>query len=203
MTNTTNATTQQKIRRLIAIAQSGRYYGHDAFDIERYEEMMAVATELLTADHKELYRRLEADEGYATPKIDVRAFIQNEAGEILLVQDKRTKEWSLPGGYAEVNVSPTENVIKEVNEETGLIATAAQLAGVFDTNKRSDIPQSFQYYKLIFRCEVADGEFQENLETSAMDYFALDALPTLSLVRTTTEQLQIVSQRQPDDVYVD
>ena len=31
----------------------------------------------------------------------------------LLVEDLRTKEWSLPGGYAEIGCSPKENIEKK------------------------------------------------------------------------------------------
>ncbi|MDO4670764.1 MAG: NUDIX hydrolase N-terminal domain-containing protein [Aerococcus sp.] len=191
------------VRRLIAIAQAGRYYGHDAFDVERYEEILALATTLLTKNTDPLYETLREDEGYATPKIDVRAFITNEVNDILLVQDKRTKEWSLPGGYAEVNISPTENVIKEVREETGQVATSATLMAIFDTNKRPDIPQPFQYYKLVFRVGIEERAFTENLETEQMGYFSLDDLPPLSLVRTTKEQLEQLTRQEPHTVYCD
>lgn len=195
--------TQQIVRRLIAIAQSGRYYGKDAFDRERYEEILQLASALMITDREGLYQQLQADTGYATPKVDVRAWIRDERSRVLLVQDKQSQEWSLPGGYAEVNVSPTANVIKEVAEETGLQVTTAQLVGIFDTNLREDIPQPFQYYKCIFKCQVAPGTFRDNLETSAMTYFPLDALPKLSLVRTTPEQLQTLQQLAPGDIYVE
>ena len=50
--------------------------------------------------------------------------------------------------------APKENIEKEVLEETGLVVTAKELLAVYDTDKRKDIPQLFQYYKMIFSCEI-------------------------------------------------
>lgn len=99
----------------------------------------------------------------------------------------------MPGGYAEVGLSPKENIKKEVLEETGLMVEVNELLGVFDTNLRKDIPQMYQYYKMVFSCSIISGSFQKNIETSKMDFFRLTELPKLSLKRTTAEQLQILA----------
>jgi DNA phosphorothioation-dependent restriction protein DptG len=103
----------------------------------------------------------------------------------------------LPGGYGDVGLSPKENIIKEVQEETNLLVTPNKLLAVFDTNLRKDIPQIFQYYKLVFACQVVSNAqaFEKNIETSQMAYFGLNELPSLSKKRTTKEQLsQLFSQ---------
>ena len=102
-----------------------------------------------------LRKILTKEEGYPTPKVDVRGLIKRES--FLLVEDLRTKEWSLPGGYAEIGCSPKENIEKEVLEETGLVVTAKELLAVYDTDKRKDIPQLFQYYKMIFSCDILEN----------------------------------------------
>lgn len=183
-------------KRLLTIAEAGLFYGKDVFDKERYEELRTIALELLsgigTETSAELFHLTEQNEGYPTPKIDVRAYIKQE-DKVLLIEDKRTKEWSLPGGFAEVGLSPKENIQKEVEEETGFIVTADELVALFDTNLRKDVPQFFQYYKLVFSCTILAGSFVENSETSNSAFFALDELPPLSIKRTTREQLAILA----------
>lgn len=182
-------------RRLLAIADAGLYYGRDQFDQERYAEIRSIALELLNELNSEPLEKIvglvNSNEGYPTPKVDVRAFIKQE-GKILLVEDIISKEWSLPGGYAEVGISPKENIVKEVLEETGLEVTVNGLKAVFDTNLRQDIPQLFQYYKLVFSCTIIGGQFVENSETSNTAFFDLDQLPKLSEKRTTKEQLALL-----------
>jgi ADP-ribose pyrophosphatase YjhB (NUDIX family) len=186
--------TFEKYQRLLAIADAGLYYGKDVYDQERYQEMKKIVLELMDqsiATTEKLELILDRNEGYPTPKVDVRAFICKE-NKVLLVEDIHTKEWSLPGGYAEIGVSPKENIIKEVLEETGLTVEVDKLCGVFDTNLRKDIPQLFQYYKLVFGCSIKEGAFVPNSETTASGFFSLAELPPLSVKRTTKEQLMIL-----------
>ena len=186
-------------KRLLSIAEAGLYYGKDVYDKERYQEIKELALHLMSTvvdqDAAALTLLTEKNEGYPTPKVDVRALIQKDE-KILLVEDSLTKEWSLPGGYAEIGLTPRENIKKEVLEETGLLVEVKELRAIFDTNLRPDIPQVFQYYKLIFECEVLAGDFIKNSETSNSDYFALNELPKLSIKRTTKEQLeQLVNEK--------
>ena len=186
-------------KRLLSIAEAGLYYGKDVYDKERYQEIKELALHLMSTvvdqDAAALTLLTEKNEGYPTPKSDVRALIQKDE-KILLVEDSLTKEWSLPGGYAEIGLTPRENIKKEVLEETGLLVEVKELRAIFDTNLRQDIPQVFQYYKLVFECEVLAGDFIKNSETSNSDYFALNELPKLSIKRTTKEQLeQLVNEK--------
>ncbi|WP_270164493.1 NUDIX hydrolase N-terminal domain-containing protein [Paenibacillus sp. SYP-B4298] len=187
-----------RYRRLLTLAEAGLFYGKDEFDKERYQELKEISLELLAnisaEPLEELEKLFDKSEGYPTPKIDVRAFIKHK-DKILLVEDTNTKEWSLPGGYAEVGFSPKENIIKEVFEETGMSVTVDKLLAVFDTDLREDIPQLFQYYKLIFGCTIVSGSFQNNLETSNLGFFNFHELPKLSKQRTTKEQLIMLNKR--------
>ncbi|MFD1411071.1 NUDIX hydrolase N-terminal domain-containing protein [Lapidilactobacillus gannanensis] len=186
-------------RQMLALIQSGLHYTKEPFERDRYEkleqillEQMATTTNTKVAD---LTAALTQDQGYITPKVDVRALIVKNQ-QILMVQDKPTGEWSLPGGFADVGYTPTENIIREVFEETGLQVTVQGLLDIFDTAKRTDIPQPFQYYKMVFACQPVAGHFAENIETGQIAYFALDKLPALSLNRTTKEQLTTLMARK-------
>lgn len=65
-----------------------------------------------------------------TPKIDVRGAA--EENKILLVQEKMDQCWTMPGGFADVNLSPAENVIKEIKEESGFDCRIIKLIGILD-----------------------------------------------------------------------
>ncbi|BDR57385.1 NUDIX hydrolase [Xylocopilactobacillus apis] len=182
-----------KYRRMLALAESGLAYAKDPFDIERYEEIKKIVELLMSANTEVPLATIEKyvalDQGYATPKAEVRAFIRR-GQEVLLVQDHATQLWSLPGGFADIGYSPSENAAKEVFEETGLKVKVDGLIALYDTEKRPDIPQIYQFYKMIFACTPESGSFKENNETDQVKYFTLDNLPPLSLNRTTSEQLK-------------
>lgn len=85
-------------KRLFAIAEAGLVYGKDAFDRERYTELQQLSLQLIQQLGNEPFEVIEElfahEIGYQTPKIDVRAFITKQ-NKVLLVQDTKTKEWSL------------------------------------------------------------------------------------------------------------
>lgn len=111
-------------RRLQAIAQTGLTYAAGNYDIERYQSVRAIAAEMLAAgsglaDWAPVLSLFEHDDGYATPKVDVRAAVFRE-NRILLVRERADNGWTLPGGWADVNDSPAEAAVREVKEESGL-----------------------------------------------------------------------------------
>lgn len=191
-------------QRILAIAQNGQTFGKDPFDQERYQELERIAITLMSqlSDHpiESIVDLFTSEQGYATPKVDVRAVISKN-NQVLLVQDTLTKEWSLPGGFAEVGLSPIENIQLEVFEETGLEVAVGSLLAIFDT-QQTNSPQTFQFYKLVFACEVLGGHFQINHETSQAAYFSWENLPPLSQKRTTLEQLHIL-QSLENNIHID
>ena len=124
---------------LQALAQAGLFYGHDQYDLERYERIRDIAAQMMAQQAGlplEQVKDLFCNEsGYQTPKLDTRAAIfQGE--KILLVQENDGR-WSLPGGWVDVNVSVKENAIKEVKEEAGLDVTVDLVIALQDRNRHN------------------------------------------------------------------
>ena len=118
--------------------------------------------------------------GYRTPKVDVRGVVLAEEG-LLLVREVGVEDWCIPGGWADVGETPSRAVQKEVAEEAGLEVRAARLLGVFDRDFRGRLRWPAHVYKLYVLCEVLDGApTPDGVETEAVAFFPLDALPPLS-----------------------
>jgi ADP-ribose pyrophosphatase YjhB (NUDIX family) len=183
------------LRRLRTIAESGLYYGRDEYDRVRYAELGSITQELiaLLADEEPQRVReiLPIRKVPATPALDARAFVMHE-GKVLLVKESVDLKWSLPGGWVEVNESLRESVEREVWEESGLRCKAQRLLAVWDRDRHGHPPLAVHCYKLVVYCEVVDvGTFNTNSETLAAGFFALDALPELSLSRVTPAQIEM------------
>jgi ADP-ribose pyrophosphatase YjhB (NUDIX family) len=179
-------------RRLQAIAQNGLTFSRDHFDIERYEQLRAIAAEIMAA-HSEsdvsVIRDLFAGQvGYATPKIDVRGAVFRDDA-ILLVKERSDGCWTLPGGWADVGDSPAEAVEREIAEESGYQARAVKLLALYDRNKHGHPPIPDHTYKLFFLCDLIGGAPAESAETDAVGFFTEHELPDLSLTRVTPAQI--------------
>ena len=183
------------LEQVLATAQAGLTYSNDPFDIARFEALRA-ATVTLIASQSELAPEAIAswialDSGYPTPKLDVRALILDDAGRLLLVQERSDGLWTLPGGWCDIGDSPAGAVVREVVEETGLECRAVQLLALFDKLKHPHPPQLPHAHKAFFLCEVTGGSLlTETDETQGAAYFPIDALPELSRHRVVESQLR-------------
>jgi ADP-ribose pyrophosphatase YjhB (NUDIX family) len=183
------------VRRLQAVAQSGLTYAKDPYDVERYEQVRVIAAEI-AASHSEapanrIYDLFAGELGYATPKLDIRALVLEEKGDVLLVKEKEDGRWTLPGGWVDVGESPSEAVEREVEEESGYRVHAVRLLALWDRNKHPHPPMPFHVYKVCFLCELLSGDpLAASTETEEVGFFAKDALPELSLKRVMPQQIE-------------
>jgi ADP-ribose pyrophosphatase YjhB (NUDIX family) len=186
-------------RKVQAIAQNGLAFTTDPFDRERYTELTElVATILATeldipvAQAKGFW---EGEEGYTTPKVDVRGGIFEE-DRVLLVRERSDGKWTLPGGWVDINDSPSGAVVREIREESGYEARAVKLAAVIDKLRHPHPPGIHHIYKLFFVCERIGGAAATSDETDAVQFFPVGALPELSTGRVLASQIERLHQHQ-------
>lgn len=180
-----------------SLAQSGLAFTRDPFDRERYTELQRLAAALLAEELQIPLERAEAfwtgEEGYATPKVDVRGaiFVHDR---VLLVRERADGKWTLPGGWVDVNDSPAEAVVREIREESGYHARAVKLAALVDRRKHPHPPSVHHIYKLMFLCELIGGTAAISTETDAVASFPVTALPELSTGRVLVTQIERLYQ---------
>lgn len=182
-------------RRIQAISQAGLHFSKDVFDRERYEELQQLSAEIIANYTKQsaedVGKTLAAEKGYPTPKLDIRGVVFQE-GKLLLVKEKMDERWSLPGGFCEVGLSASENAVKEIKEESGFDVQPVKLLAVLDSDKHTEKPQMFHYYKIFLQCEIIGGGAKESVETSEIGFFSETELPPLSLRRNTEAQIRML-----------
>lgn len=177
--------------QLRGLARTGLHFSEGPYDRERYETLLEIAAELGSlatgspADAMlDLYRR--SDDGYVTPKLDVRAAVfRGEA--VLMVRERSDGLWSLPGGYVDIGDTPSEAAQRETLEEASLEVRVERLAGCFDNRAYPECPPHlFHIHKLVFSARALDdrAEPAAGPEASEVGYWPVDALPDLSLGRT-------------------
>jgi ADP-ribose pyrophosphatase YjhB (NUDIX family) len=181
-------------RELQAMSQTGLFYSKDRYDTERYERLRVLAATMMAMGSGVAAERIadlfSQDTGYPTPRVDVRGAAFRD-GRVLMVRERNDGRWALPGGWADVNQTAGECVIREIEEESGFSARAVKLCAVWDRRRQDHTPpHPFHVYKIFFLCEIIGGEPRPSLETSAIAFFAEDELPDLSLGRVTAAQIR-------------
>jgi ADP-ribose pyrophosphatase YjhB (NUDIX family) len=187
--------------RLAALSQNGLTFMEDPFDRQRWEEVRGIAAEMLAAGAgttpDELLSGLSREDGYATPKVDVRAAVFRD-DQILLVQERSDGRWTLPGGWCDVGEAPGVAAAREVEEESGYQVRTTKLLAVYDKLRHDHPPATWHAYKLFFRCELTGGAPAASVETSAAGFFGENDLPPLSLGRVTESQIRRMFEHARD-----
>ena len=180
-------------KKINSIAQSGLAFTKDKYDKERYTELQDLSIQILNnitdIDSEKLNFIFNRDIGYQTPKIGIRAVIVQD-NKILLVKETMDNKWSLPGGYADIGMTPSEIAVNEVKEESGYDVKPLRILGLIDYNKHQKRPFPFDIYNLFMECEIVGGEAKTGIETSDVGFFDIDNLPELSVRRVTKEQIR-------------
>ena len=185
----------QWARKVQAIAQNGLEFTQDTFDRDRFQQLQQLVSTILTSEVGITPGQLKGlwlgDEGYATPKVDVRGGVFDQ-DKVLMVRERCDGKWTLPGGWVDVGDAPSFAVEREIREESGYLAKAVKLAALFDKNnpRHGHPPGILHIYKLFFICELTGGTATLSNETDGVDFFPVNALPPLSSGRASQSQIE-------------
>jgi ADP-ribose pyrophosphatase YjhB (NUDIX family) len=189
--------------KLQSIAQAGLTFSENSYDLDRYRQIRAVSVEIMNeytgVSHEKLTELFAGETGYQTPKTDIRSAVFKD-DKILLVREKVDGAWALPGGWADVNSSPSESAVRECLEEAGAIVKPKRIIAVHEAGKHNNPLNPYSIYKIFFECELIETSFKENTETLEAGFFPLNGLPPLSTDRTTTAQIEMCFNARRQDV---
>ena len=171
---------------LAGIARTGLAFTENQYEQERFEEVLHVAADMAATlstgwtpeNYVVEWMKSVGDgvPGYVTPKVAVGAVVGNDDGEILLVQRADSGVWLYPTGWADVGYSPSEIVVKEVQEETGIVCEVERPIAIHDGLRRgfTTVPM----YSMVFLCRAVGGELAPHpLECRAVGFYGPDNLP--------------------------
>lgn len=113
---------------------------------------------------------------------------------VLLGRRSDTGNWGLPGGIIDPGEEPADAAVREIYEETGVVAVpealvAVTVSGVI-TYANGDV---VQYLEVLFRCRATGGTARVNdSESVEVSWHAVDKLPDLD-ARTLRRITQALS----------
>lgn len=201
-------------KKLQAIAQTGMEYSKDPYDRDRFEQISDIASEMVSyktgINHRKVLGLFAYEKGYQTPKMETRASVFYE-DRILLVQERKTQLWSMPGGWCDIGYGLAENTAKECLEEASLEVEVGKLVAIENRSDHDYTEYPYEIYKAYFICEpkkkplLEEGtnrikNFEANTETTDARFFSLDYLPDLATDRITERSIRMCfnAYKDPD-----
>jgi ADP-ribose pyrophosphatase YjhB (NUDIX family) len=180
-------------REIQALAQTGYHYAQDDYQRDRCRRLLEIAAEMVSenseAEFLQLAEAFRSQIGYATPKVDVRAAVFRN-GKLLLVRERVDGGWTMPGGWADVGDVPSQAAEREAQEEAGFNVKARRVIGIYDANRIGPL-EVFHAFKIVFLCDLIDGEARPSKETSEVAFFGPEEIPSvLSGERTKPRHIQ-------------
>lgn len=106
---------------------------------------------------------------FPTHIIAVDGVVENNRGEILLVKQRHTGEWCVPGGQVEVGENLIDGLVREIKEESGIDVIVNELVCV---SSNTGTYPGYNGYGIVptkvmfgFTCTPIGGELGDSDET--------------------------------------
>lgn len=190
------------IKKVNAISHTGVVYSRCEYALDNYHELLELSSSMLHDYIKSDVQpyNIYCDTYYPTPQPGVRVVIIKD-GKLLMAQDADTPgEWTIPGGWCDVDLSPVETCVKEVKEETGFDVKVTKFLALMDRNNYTQ-SEIYNVYSLVFLAEIIGGENNPNFEVIEVDWFDMDNLPKLSHKLTNQELDIILKTYKGNEIY--
>lgn len=133
------------------------------------------------------------------------AVVRNAQRRVLLVQRIDTRNWELPGGKVNFGESALDAVVREVNEEAGILITVTGLAGIYTDPGHVMVYSSGevrQQFAVCFHATPLRGdprpEHEETINAEWVEPESLDELPIHPSMRLRLSQ----ALKQPAQVHL-
>ena len=119
---------------------------------------------------------------FVNPKLVVSTLPVTEAGEVILLRrgfEPGRGSWAQPGGFLEVDETPSEGAIRETLEEIGLIVVTGEIVGLYSRLEAAVVV-------LAYEARILGGEMHTTPEALEVRAFAPDAIPWPEIAFRTT-----------------
>jgi len=133
---------------------------------------------------------------YVNPRLVVTAFPTTVRGEVILLRrglEPGRGLWAQPGGFLEVDETPSEGAIRETLEETGLLVAPGDIIGLYARLEAAVVV-------LAYEATIVGGEARTSPEALEVRAFAPEDIPWPEIAFKTTWWALVdwLGKRRPD-----
>jgi ADP-ribose pyrophosphatase YjhB (NUDIX family) len=133
---------------------------------------------------------------YVNPRLVVTALPITDDGDVVLLRrgfEPGRGWWAQPGGFLEVDETPSEGAIRETLEETGLVVEAGEIVGLYARLEAAVIV-------LVYEARIVGGSARPSPEALEVRTFPPEAIPWSEIAFRTTWWALVdwLARRRPD-----
>jgi ADP-ribose pyrophosphatase YjhB (NUDIX family) len=133
---------------------------------------------------------------YVNPKLVVTTIPVTDAGEVVLLRrgfEPGRGWWAQPGGFLEVDETPTEGAVRETEEEVGLLVEPGEILGLYARLEAAVIV-------LAYEARIVGGELRTTPEALEVQAFRPEDIPWADIAFRTTWWALVdwLARRRPD-----
>ncbi|SEP80441.1 ADP-ribose pyrophosphatase YjhB, NUDIX family [Lentzea xinjiangensis] len=114
----------------------------------------------------------------------VSAFVQDDAGRLLMIRRTDNDKYAIPGGQQEVGETLTQATIREVMEETGVAVEVTDLIGLYSNPEHVieyDDGEVRQEFSICFRARPLGGDLRTSSESKEVQWVSLNEIDRLDI----------------------
>jgi len=133
---------------------------------------------------------------YVNPRLVATTIPVTDRGEVVLIRrgfEPGRGFWAQPGGFLEIDETPTEGAIRETLEETGLVVAPGEVIGLYARLEAAVVV-------LVYEARIVDGAMRTSPEALDVRTFAPDDIPWSEIAFKTTWWALVdwLGKRRPD-----
>ena len=133
---------------------------------------------------------------YVNPRLVATTIPVTDRGEVVLIRrgfEPGRGFWAQPGGFLEIDETPTEGATRETLEETGLVVTTGEVIGLYARLEAAVVV-------LVYEARIVGGATRTSPETLEVKAFAPEDIPWPEIAFKTTWWALVdwLARRRPD-----
>jgi len=133
---------------------------------------------------------------YVNPRLVATAIPVTDRGEVVLIRrgfEPGRGFWAQPGGFLEIDETPTEGAARETLEETGLVVTTGEVIGLYARLEAAVVV-------LVYEARIVGGATRTSPETLEIKAFVPEDIPWPEIAFKTTWWALVdwLARRRPD-----
>ena len=165
-------------------AKNGTHWSKDRYDRERFERILALATEILGGalhdDPADIARWYTDEPGTFTAKVGASVAAFDTDGRLLMIQRRDNACWAMPGGIVEYGETVAEAAEREAWEESGVEVRVRALLGIYET-RRHGAQTIHRWQHISFLADAVRGTPGPSDETLAAGFFTEAEISSLTI----------------------